>query len=64
MLAYYEILNRLYSMKKSIIAHNSTARDIARTIQDLIDEMEVGGRKYKINTTYFPYSNCDSDDET
>lgn len=40
MLAYYEILNRLYSMKKSIVEYDSTAHETAKIIQDLIDEMK------------------------
>lgn len=40
MLAHYEILGRLYSIKKSIVDYGSTENETAKMIQDLIDEIE------------------------
>lgn len=39
-IAHYEIISRLYSMKKSIIDYSPTAHETAKIIQDLIDEIE------------------------
>ena len=39
-LAYYEILTRLYSMRNSIMNFNAPAHETAQMIGDLIQEME------------------------
>jgi len=39
-LAYYEILTRMYSMRKNIMNFNAPAYETAQMIGDLIKDME------------------------